>query len=300
MSTKLFTDPFTGVKIFMAAVEEGSFTKAASRLGLSKSAIGKSLQRLEGRLGTELFQRSSKGVHLTADGEHYYTRCKVAYEELKQGEIEICLKNNEPVGTVHIDMPASYGRKVVMPILIKQMLLHQGLNLEITFNDQVIDPMPGNNHLSIRFGEIKSTNEIVSKFIRNENMFICSSPQYISSFGKPGTIDELKKHRCLVGLSHYSSPRWLVRGSDAENIYFAPVNTHQIGDGEAILEAAKSSCGICHLPEFMVRPGIENGELIPILSNYQTYTPINLLWPTTCRLPRRVRHIIDVLKENLS
>ncbi|WP_332362566.1 MULTISPECIES: LysR family transcriptional regulator [Asaia] len=292
-------DPFSGVRIFVMAVQEGSFSKAAMRLGLSKSAIGKSLQRLEARLGAELLQRSSKGITLTPDGERYYARCRIAFDELEQGEQEVRLNENEPVGTVRIDMPSSYGRNVVLPILLEQMARYPGLKLVMSFNDRIVDPIESRSNLSIRFGPIRDTHEIMARRLSMQKLLFCASPGYFAAWGIPDTLAALSRHRCLVGFSDQAPPRWAVRLEDGEPGYIMPPATHQIGDGDAIVRAARAGCGICQLPEFMVSEPIRDGLLTSVLSQHIISTPVTLLWPATCRLPHRVRHLIDVLKERL-
>ncbi|BAT20894.1 MULTISPECIES: LysR family transcriptional regulator [Asaia] len=299
MSPKPSGDPFSGIRIFIATVQEGSFAKAATRLGLTKSAIGKSLQRLETRLNTELFYRSSRGVSLTGDGEIFYNRCKVAHDELEQGEMELLIKTCGPTGTVRIDMPASYGRNVVMPILIDQMNTHPGLRIIATFNDRIIDPLQGSSHLTLRFGLIRDTHDLVARRMTTQALILCASPSYLANYGMPATIADLDRHRCLVGFSDHASPRWAVRTENGTRGYYSPLANHQIGDGDAILQAALAGCGLCQLPEFMVNQAIAAGTLVPLLPALSLTIPVNLIWPATCRLPSRVRHVIDVLKATL-
>jgi len=299
LSTKQSNDPFSGIRIFIATVQEGSFAKAATRLGLTKSAIGKSLQKLEARLDTELFYRSSKGISLTEDGESFYIQCKTAHDALEQGEMELLAKTRGPTGTVRIDMPASYGRNIVMPILIEQMITHPGLKIVATFNDRIVDPLQGSGHLTLRFGTIRDTHDIVAKRITTQALIICASPSYLTARGVPTTIDDLDRHRCLMGFSDHASPRWAVKTESGTSGYYNPVATHQIGDGDAILLAALAGCGLCQLPEFMVNEAIAAKALVPVLPSMHVNTPVNLIWPTICRLPSRVRHIIDVLKAAL-
>src|SRR5215469_3210394 len=112
-------DTFSGVVIFVTAAKSRSFTDAAEQLGLTKSAVGKAIAKLEERLGAKLFHRTTRSIALTADGEAYFAACSAALDEISAAEAALGPGQQRPVGRLRIDMPAAFGRRVLVPILLK-------------------------------------------------------------------------------------------------------------------------------------------------------------------------------------
>lgn len=134
-------DSFQGVITFMVAARSHSFTEAADQLGLSKSAVGKAIARLEARLGTQLFHRSTRRLSLTADGEAYLSACTAALDEIAAAESGMGTGDREPSGRLRVDMPVAFGRRVVAPLLFEIATKYPALHLNMTFSDHLIDPI---------------------------------------------------------------------------------------------------------------------------------------------------------------
>ena len=134
-------DSFQGVITFIVAARSSSFTQAAERLGLSKSAVGKAIARLEERLGTQLFHRTTRRISLTADGEAYFVACSTALEEIGAAESGLGPGGAEPSGRLRVDIPVAFGRRVVAPLLFEIANKYPALQLSLTFSDHLVDPI---------------------------------------------------------------------------------------------------------------------------------------------------------------
>lgn len=288
-------EPLTGIRTFVAAAKAESFTAAADELNLSKSAVGKSIARLEERLGVKLFHRTTRRITLTADGEAYYATCSTALGEIQAMEETLASRTEVPSGRLRIDLPAAYGRKIVLPVLLRMTQSYPGLSLTTTFSDYLIDPIEEGVDLLIRFGEIKDASGLVARSLGKQKLMICASPEYLRSAGVPASTESLMAHKCVVGYRRGQPLSWSVLNTDNEVVRFVPPPTHQMGDGEAILAAALSHCGFCQLPSSLVEEHIDNGTLVQVLQDAATFVDVSLVWPKTRHLLPKVRRIVDEL-----
>lgn len=156
-------DSFQGVITFVTAARSNSFTEAAERMGISKSAVGKSIARLEGRLGVQLFHRTTRRISLTADGDAYFFACSTALEEIGAAESGLGPGAREPSGRLRVDMPVAFGRRVVAPLLFEIANKYPALQLNMTFSDHLVDPIEEGIDLLVRYGELKDTSGLVAR-----------------------------------------------------------------------------------------------------------------------------------------
>lgn len=296
MPTVISTESFSSIVHFVAAANARSFTEAAVQLGVSKSTIGKSIQRLEMSLGTSLFHRTTRKISLTTEGETYFASCQSALNTLQMAEMALRSKHNEPAGMVRIDLPAAFGRSVMMPILMDMAKRYPDLKFTITFNDRIIDPLDLGFDLAIRFGPLKDTAELIARKLNDQQLIVCASPDYLSVHGTPETLSDLKEHRCILAWRGGTPLSWLIQDSQGNNIRFNPAPFHQISDGDAMVDACISGAGLIQFPESLLRPHIESGKLIPLLTAHRPApTELNVIWPRARNLLPGVRFVIDEL-----
>jgi DNA-binding transcriptional LysR family regulator len=288
-------DSFQGVLTFVMAARSNSFTEAAGRLGVSKSAVGKSIARLEERLGVQLFHRSTRRISLTADGDAYFIACSNALEEIGAAESGLGPGTREPSGRLRVDIPVAFGRRVVAPLLFEIADKYPALQLNMTFSDHLVDPIEEGIDLLVRFGELKDTSGLVARRLARQRWAICAAPGYLKRFGVPETLEDLSRHHCIVGHRRGQPLSWRVREGQ-ETVRYSPPATHQIGDGEAMILAAVAGIGLCQMPRCLFNDDIEAGRLVEVLGDYEPEpVEVHAVWPKVSHLRPKVRYVVDEL-----
>lgn len=295
MDTLKDRDPLSGVAVFVTAARERTFTDAAQRLGLTKSAVGKSIARLEERLGFELFHRTTRLTKLTADGEAYLAACTAAIEEVTAAQAALSSKHQILSGRLHIDMPVAFGRRVLLPVLIEITRPHPGLSLTLTFTDATSDLLQDDVDLAIRFGALKDSTDLVARRLAVQDRVICASPEYLRLHGEPATLAEVRAHRCIVGALKGPPLVWFVSDGGTEK-RFTPPATHRFSDGEAMVAAAVGGLGLVQMPISLVREHLTTGALRPVLRSHSAMgVEVHAVWPRQKHLSPRVRYVVDEL-----
>ncbi|MCF6367577.1 LysR family transcriptional regulator [Rhizobium halophilum] len=287
-----------GVIAFVEAVSLSSFTAAAEKLGITKSAVGKSVARLEARLGVKLLHRTTRRLTLTPDGEAYYASCRHALEEIGAAESALAATSQALTGRLRIDAPVAWGRQFLLPILTGIAKKHPGLTLSLSLADRIIDPVEEGVDLAIRFGESKDTSNLVMRKLTEQRTCIFASPDYLAVRGHPTTIEDLQHHDGIVGFRRDIPATWRVTAPNGTVERILPRVTHEIGDGAAIVDAAVAGLGVAQMPISIVADHIANGRLVPLLEDA---TDVNVgiyaVWPASRHLLPRVRHVVEVLVE---
>jgi DNA-binding transcriptional LysR family regulator len=288
-------DPLSGVSIFVAAARSGSFTRAAERLGISKSAVGKSIARTERRLGLRLFHRTTRMTRLTIDGEAYFATCAAAIDEVSAAQAALASSNRILSGRIHIDMPVAFGRRTLLPILIDMILPHPELYLTLTFTDATSDLLQDGVDLAIRFGALKDSSHVIARHLVDQERVICAAPSYLHVHGQPRVLADIPAHRCVVGSPKGPPPFWIVRDGAAER-KLSPPHAHHVNDAEAMIDAAIGGLGLCQLPLSLVRPHLGDGSLQRVLDHVGPEpVAVHALWPRQAQLSPRVRYVVDGL-----
>jgi len=199
---------------------------------------------------------------------------------------------------VRIDLPAAFGRSVMMPVLMDMTKRYPHLKLTITFNDRIIDPLDIGFDLAIRFGPVKDTTDLIARKLNDQHLIICASPDYITTYGTPETLADLAHHRCILAWRGGAPLSWRIRDESGKEIRLKPAPFHQISDGDAMINACIAGAGLIQFPEALLRPHFQSGKLVPLLSAYNPApTELNVIWPRARHLLPGVRFIIDELIE---
>ena len=295
MDTSMERDPLSGVAVFVAAARCGTFTEAADRLGVTKSAVGKAIARLEERLGFSLFHRTTRLTKLTADGEAYLAACSSAIDEVLAAQAALSSNNRILSGRLHIDMPVAFGRRVLLPVLIEITRPHPDLCMTLTFADSTSDLLQDDVDLAIRFGALPDSGDLVARRLVTQERVICASPAYLKSHGTPQTLVDVRAHRCIVGSPKGPPSVWFVNVGGVEK-RFSPPPTHRLSDGEAMVDAAIGGLGLVQLPNSLVREALASGSLKRVLRDCSAVgVDVHAVWPRQRQLNPRVRYVVDQL-----
>ena len=286
------------VLAFATAARNGSFAKAARELAQTPSTIAKSIARLEAQLGVKLFHRTTRHVSLTPDGQNLFDQCQRILEEVEVLRTVAAGVRGEPAGTLRIDAPISYGKRVVIPVLARLLERHPQLTIDARLSDRFADIVREGLDAVVRVGELNDSR-FVARTIGQQHLVVAASAAYLSRHGTPRTPDELEQHHC-VAFRQPSSGRdrpWQFR-VDGADVELSPPSRMRIGDGEALIDAATSGLGLVQTPDYMAAEAINTGRLVEVLREFRAPPlPINVVYPSSRMVPPRVRAFIDALSE---
>lgn len=289
-----------GISAFVYSVEAGSFTAAAARLGVSKSATGKSVARLEERLGVRLLQRTTRSLSLTTEGEAYYQSCLKVLEELDTAEALLASRKRVVSGKLRINLPVSFGRMCVMPVLMRVVACHPELDLDISFTDRRVDLVEEGIDLVVRLGDPGNQANLVGRRIGTQRSVICASPAYLERRGLPATVEDLGDHDCLAFSRDGRPLPWVVIGPDGKPELLVIRPRHTVSHGEALRDAALAGLGVACLSTWLVSEDIRLGclRVLPISAPLEDAT-VSALWPGSRDLSPKLRVVVDALIEAL-
>jgi DNA-binding transcriptional LysR family regulator len=289
------SERFDNIESFIAAVEAGSFAQAAERLRLTRSAVAKSIGRLEQRLGVRLFQRTTRTQSLTEEGRAYYERCVRALSELDEAEASIAARRSEPSGRLRVSVPVLFGRHCIAPVLLRLAHQHPSLSVEVSFSDRVVDLVDGGYDLAVRVGALQDSSSLMSRRLGKQSMAICAAPSYLERNGFPSSLDEIGARDCIAYSQGGHCSAWRVRdGHEIREL--RPDSRIMFDDLQAIADAAVVGGGFAWLPCWLLAPHIRRGELVLVMDSERVLgTDIHAVWPATRHMPGKTRAAIDAL-----
>lgn len=286
-------DRLSGISAFVAAADAGSFSGAAERLHLTRSAVAKRVGRLEARLGVRLFHRTTRSQHLTDEGQTFYQRCTKVLAALSEAESELSAGSQTPMGKLRVTMPVQIGRQCIAPVLLALAREHPQLRLELAFSDRRVDLVEEGYDLAVRSGHLDDTPGLKARALDEQTMVLCASPAYLSAHGTPQTPDDLAAHE------------WLMYGRNGHLYEWPALSLTQgtrrsprfvLDDLITLADAAEQALGIVCLPQWVVAQALSAGRLLQVLPQiYSPATPLHLVWPDTRHPSPKLRAAIDAL-----
>lgn len=294
------TDTLKDIPVFVASVEAGSFAQAAVRLHLSRSAVGKSIARLEERLGVRLFHRTTRSQRLTDNGALFYERCLRALEEIRGAESQLETGKHQVSGRLRVAMPVLFGRQCIAPLLIELAQEHPGLELEMSFSDRIVDLVEEGFDMAVRNGTLADSAVLVARRLGVHRMVLCAAPYYLLKNGQPQSVDDLRQYTAINYTRAGRVLPWQLMDYDGTSRTFIPRSSLNMDDLQAICDAALAGHGIAWLPCWMVIKEIHQGNLVPLFKQAPDVRfDVHAVWQQTPHLPLRVRIAIDMLVKRL-
>ncbi|WP_280191299.1 LysR family transcriptional regulator [Delftia sp. PS-11] len=290
---------FAELEMLVQVAERGSLSAAARSLGLSPSAVSKTMSRLEARLGVQLLQRSTRRLQLTPEGMQLYERGKRVLADLD--ELEACVAvRSAPRGLVRISTSSSTGKVLLLPLVPKLLALHPGLRLEIDLTDQIVDLVEAGIDIAIRWGQLPPS-DMVARLLGHTRQVVLASPAYLQRMGRPLHPDALSGHVRLGWNYPRAIPHWpfLV---DGRRVAVDIGNVVRVNDGDAMRELALAGTGLARLSLYHAWEDIQAARLVPVLEDYNTgdLEPIHAVYlGRPDRLPPRTRAVLDFLQAHV-
>lgn len=284
------------MRTFVAIAETGSFIAGGKAIGLTRSAAGKSLARLEAHLGTRLLHRSTRSMSMTADGQYFYERCIQILADIDEAESYVRQDNLQPKGTLRLTVTSAFGRIIILPLLNEFVKKWPDLEIEINFTDRLVDLVEEGFDLGIRMGNMPYDSLMVARQITKYRPFIYASPGYLHHHGKPETISELGRHQRLIYGLRSESGVWTLTGDDGVEVSIKGNHRLRFDSGEAIKDAAVEGMGIAFLPSFLAADDLRKHRLVNLFPMYSgNEIAINAIYPNRKHLTAKVRQFIDIL-----
>jgi DNA-binding transcriptional LysR family regulator len=290
-------DKFEQMRAFTQVVVAGGFAAAARKMGASRSAVNKLVIALENELGVQLLHRSTRVVSLTETGLAFYDRCVEILASLAEAERSVTQLHLEPRGRLRVNAPMTFGTMYLAPALADFLVDYPDLQLQLTLNDRLIDPIEEGFDLTVRIAEPQPTGSLIVQPLAPAHRVLCAAPSYLEIRGIPTHPDQLRSHSCL----HYGQiaieNQWLLTGSDGEHL----IKVQGVlcsNNGEALRDAAIRGLGITLLPRFIVGQALQQGTLQVILPDYPpSQLSIDLLYPVNRHLSTKIRLLVDFLQQ---
>lgn len=287
------------IAAFVAAVTTGSFTNAAKTTGLTRSAVGKSIVRLEARFGVRLLNRTTRRLSLTDEGAIMFERCRQILEDLDEVDELMATRRLKPTGTLKLTAPLSFGQRHVLPVLDAFLGQWPELQANISFTDRYVDLIEEGFDMAIRIGEPKDDSQIMTRTLAWQHMLTCASPAYLARRGTPGRPEQLNEHDTIFFMNMERRRTWRFDTPDGPYVFEGPARLN-IDSSEAMRASAISGFGLVHLPRYMLADAIRDGALISVLDEYGVAPePIRVIYPSKRHLSPRIRAFIDFLAERL-
>lgn len=291
-------DKLSLLKQFICVVEQGGFAAAAKELGQSPSTISKSIARLESHLAFKLFYRSTRQVRLTAAGSSYLNTASITLRNLEEAEQQLRNDNDEYRGLLRINLPISYGRLYVLPLIAKFNQCYPQINLQLSFNDRYVDMIEKGIDLIIRTGVLDDTNLIARK-ISPIDFLICASKQYLQAHKV--TENNLADHPWIRFKYQQSGKLFpiIVEGLPASAV-LEQCRQFITDDGEALATLCAQGLGLTQIPHFIARDWLRADKLQVVAPYYRSANQgVFAIYPEREYLPAKVQAFVSFLIQEM-
>lgn len=296
-------DRFEAMQCFVSVVDTGSFTKAAATLQMSKTRVTQLVQQLESRLRVKLLNRTTRKLHLTADGAVYYERALRLLADLDDAETSLSSGTNSPRGRLRVDVPSPLARLILIPALPTFHARYPDIQIDMGVSDRVIDLIGESVDCVVRGGELRDQS-LIARRVGELRLGVYAAPSYLERAGRPAHPRELEDtHHQIVGFiwartgkavpytMHRNGESLTVRGRYAV----------AVDDGNAYLAAALAGLGILWLPDYMAKAHCERGELLRLFEDWRLEPmPLYLAYRPNRHVSAKLRVFIDWVVELLA
>ncbi|RWX11813.1 LysR family transcriptional regulator [Rhizobium hidalgonense] len=297
MKEQIALERLTGLIAFARAGSLGSFTAAARALAISPSAVSKSIQRLEQRLGIPLFTRTTRSLVLTTEGRELHERALKLLQDAEAIEQTAIAARSEPAGTLRVAASLPVGIHAISAALPDFRRRHPNVSIDLRLSDQVVDLVEEGIDIAIRIGELPDST-LLSKRMSALRLCAYASPAYIEARGTPAHPHELNSYD-TVNLRYQNSGqlfRWPFQ-IGGKTIEILPSAQIVVDASDAVIATVAAGGGIGMAATFMTAPYVARGELVPVLADYAVDRHnITALWPESRRTNPAVRAFIDHLQ----
>lgn len=287
-------DKLLAMQVFVQVVDCGGFTRAADQLQMPKATVSTLIQQLETALGVKLLNRTTRQVHVTADGAGYYERCLRIIADVKDTEEALTQVQASPTGRLRVDVPSSVGRHLIIPALPGFFERYPGIRLEMGCSDRPSDLVEEGIDCAVRGGALPDSS-LIARRVGALYFSTCAAPSYLKKFGEPMHPSELVNHRCINYFSSRTgkSFEWDF-DRDGERVKMSFDGPLAVNDSDAYVAAGIAGLGVVQMPFFASQDYLGNGKLQPILRDWHSEpVPLHVIYPHNRHLSAKVRVFVE-------
>ena len=291
-------DRLEAMSVIVAVVEEGTFSAASRRLGMSVATVSRKVAELEGSLKAELFQRSSRRMTLTESGKDYVEACKGIIEQIDDAERQVSGEYRSPKGDLAVTTPWGLGHTHLLPLAVEFLNAFPEIDLRLLLTDRVVDTVEEGIDVSIRIGALPESNMIAAR-IGSIRLVVCASPAYLAARGHPQTPDEIGDHDCIA-INPLASPNaWKFRTGKQECV--VPIRSRLcVNTSEAAVIAAISGAGLTRVMSYKMDTAKRAGTLQLVLEAFEPEPlPVHILYSPRKPAPLKLRAFLDWMAPRL-
>jgi len=292
-------DKLETMRAFTAVAQEGSFTAAARRLGVSTKLVSKYVQQLEAGLETRLFNRTTRSVSLTDVGTAYLQRCRPILDQVDDLESLVKERHTSLAGPIRIAAPTAFGSTTLARALVPFMREHPQVKIDLKLSDNRVALIEEGFDLAIRVGVLRDST-LIAKKLADMPLIVCASPEYLDKHGRPTNPKTLETHDCLIDDNQSNATLWRFHAGRGD-VAVKVAGAFTANSPGAVAQMALGGLGIARSPQYVVAAALEDGRLEQVLATFTTDEfGLYALYPYNRYLTSRVRALIDHLAEHLS
>jgi LysR family transcriptional regulator for bpeEF and oprC len=290
-------DNLSDIVTLVRVVEARSFVAAAHGMGVTPSAVSKSVSRLEERLGVRLLNRTTRSLSLTDAGNSFYQRCRSLVGQLNDAEAEVAATSHRPRGRLRVDMPTAFGREYVLPALPRFLAQYPEITLQVSMTDRLVDMIEEGIDVVIRVGKL-TDSRLVARQLAVPQIFLIAAPDYLQRRGTPVDPEELKEHTCIRFFNPNTGATvdWCLErnGEQKEVNVNGPLMFNSV---EALLSAAIAGLGITAAPTYLADRAMASGLLTRVLPEWHIVPekPVSALWVKDRHASPKIEAFVDFL-----
>lgn len=292
-------DRARALEIFAAVMREGSFSAAGRTLGLTPSAVARSIDRIEARLGVRLLLRSTRALTPTAEGQAYLQTARRILADLDDAEQQLA-DQGAPRGRLRISAALSHGRLCIVPLLGEFAALYPHILIDFALSDGIVDIAAGQADVAVRFGAL-ADSLLTARKLGESGRVIVAAPDYLARYGTPVVPEDLFAHNCLNFNFRRTEPIWPFR-RNGEDIVLSVKGNIEANNGETLGQLAAAGVGVARVGAFGVVDDIAAGRLVAILEDFNPgdVELIHAVFVGGSQTPARVRVFVEFLSERLA
>ena len=288
-------DRLTEMEAFATVVDQGGFTDAAKKMGISKSAVSKHISSLEARLGARLLNRTTRRVSPTEIGLAYYDRARRVLSDAGEADALVASMQSAPAGLLRLSVATDFGVNHLSPILGDFLQQFPDITVNMVLNNRYVELISEGFDMAIRMGDLEDSSLRARKLTETQ-MRMIAAPSYFEKHGRPTRLDDLNSHKLLHYSNQASGNAWKITAPSGEERQIRSAGWLSVNDGQSLLNACIAGLGIAYLPSFLYANAMEQGQVVDVMPDLPIErTGIYAVHPPGRFAQPKVRAFVDFL-----